>query len=176
MRLMKKEMNHTNKSKSHMSFMKDTNNTNLSKSPMSFMKEMNQTIKSYGLYEKGKIKGCCSQIYNKVNCCTFCGKIIQSKISRHLLTHRDEPKGDGSPDITKTFRKKENATRNPCKRRKFKIILVTKSGDGKIINARRDKNALNLRYYLPCQYCKELRFKDNPWAHTKKCCINNFLK
>ena len=52
--------------------------------------EFHEGNETYGLYEKGRIKDGYSQIYDKVNCCTFCGKIVQSKISRHILTHRDE--------------------------------------------------------------------------------------
>lgn len=32
----------------------------------------------------------CNQVYDKCNYCTFCSKQIRSKISRHLLTHKEQ--------------------------------------------------------------------------------------
>ena len=53
---------------------------------------------------------------------------------------------------------------------------VIKSGEGKIMIAKRDKNAHNLTDYLPCQYCKKFLFKDNLWAHTKKMSHNFYFE
>ncbi|XP_047200190.1 uncharacterized protein LOC118124568 [Hippoglossus stenolepis] len=105
------------------------------------------------------------------NYCYVCGK-PQSKISRHLLTHRHE-----EADIAQVF-----ALRRNSKERKKQMDDLRKRGNykhnqevlktcrGELKVSKRSKVSLtNSNLFAPCLYCKGMYSRKLMWRHVRKC-------
>ncbi|XP_050925183.1 uncharacterized protein LOC108898774 [Lates calcarifer] len=107
----------------------------------------------------------------KKNYCYVCGK-AQTKISRHLFTHRHE-----ESDIAAVF-----ALRRKSKERKRQLgklrnrgnykhnqeVLKTRRGKLKVIQLRSDMPNATQRF-APCIYCKGMYTRKVIWRHLQKC-------
>ena len=139
--------------------------------------EINLESDQYGLYKKDKKKEGCKQVYDKVNSCTFCEKMIKSKISRHILTvHKDEqrvynilllPGRSERRMIELEFIANEGNFKHNAK--------VIKLQKGSIIVGRRDKGSYTPKDYLPWQYCKKFVLKKTLWHHNRNCRVKKIL-
>ncbi|XP_053302208.1 uncharacterized protein LOC128461349 isoform X1 [Pleuronectes platessa] len=105
------------------------------------------------------------------NYCYVCGR-PQSKISRHLLTHRHE-----EADIAQAFKLRRNSKErkkqmdNLRKRGNYKHnqeVLRTCRGELKV--SKRSKVPLtNGNFFAPCLYCKGMYTRKLMWRHVRTC-------
>ncbi|XP_061164923.1 uncharacterized protein LOC133173868 [Saccostrea echinata] len=106
----------------------------------------------FGLLPKGKIKEGCKQTYDKQNYCTFCSKNIKSKISRHILTHKLEPKVMKILSLPKRSEERKVELELLANEGNFKHNLeVLKKKEGLLVVARRESQLQhNPMDFLPC--------------------------
>ncbi len=105
------------------------------------------------------------------NYCYVCGR-AQSKISRHLFTHRNE-----EPDIAKVFAlplysKERNGLLNKLRNRgNFKHnekVLKTRCGELKVRRRKPDMSTAAQTFAL-CLYCKGMYSRKDMWRHMQRC-------
>ncbi|XP_014851727.1 PREDICTED: uncharacterized protein LOC106923279 isoform X2 [Poecilia mexicana] len=103
------------------------------------------------------------------NYCYVCGR-PQTKISRHLLTHRAE-----EPEIAEAFRMSRNSKerkkllqklRNRGNYNHNQEVLRTRKGKLKV---RRKTNMSSIKNTATCIYCKVLFIRKNLWRHLQRC-------
>ena len=130
--------------------------------------------KQVSLFKKANKKEGCKQVYDKVNYCTFCMKLISSKIARHLLNvHRDQAEVMKVLLLPKRSKERLNALSLLVNEGNFKHnSQVLKSGEGQIVVGCRNPIGSQLHNpseYLPCEICKKFLLKSSLWIHTRKC-------
>lgn len=130
--------------------------------------------KQVSLFKKENKKEGCKQVYDKVNCCTFCMKLISSKIARHLLNvHRDQAEVIKVLLLPKRSKERVNALSLLVNEGNFKHnSQVLKAGEGQIVVACRNAVGSQLHNpseYLPCDICKKFLLKSSLWIHKRKC-------
>lgn len=137
-----------------------------------------ESKREFGLLPKGMIKEGCKQIYDKQNYCTFCSKNIKSKISRHILTHKLEPKVMKILSLPKKSKERKVELELLANEGNFKHNLeVLKKKEGLLVVARRDSQSHhNPNDFLPCEYCKKFILKKNLWLHHRTCPIHVFYE
>lgn len=111
--------------------------------------------------------------YDKINSCTFCDKQICSKITRHLLTHKDRTEimkimtlGKKSSERAAEFAVLVNEGNY-----KHSISVLT-SGSGILITARCEcvsQKKHKIEDYYPCEFCKGFYLKKLLWHHARNC-------
>lgn len=117
-----------------------------------------------------------SPSFTNRNFCFVCGK-AQTKISRHLRTHRKE-----NAEIAEVFalrrRSKKRIVlleklRNRGNYQNNKEVLKTRCGELKVRRVVSD-SPITAKTFAPCIYCKGLYFRKEMWRHMQKCTFNNF--
>jgi hypothetical protein len=128
---------------------------------------------SIKIVPKKKVAAGCKQVYDKSNYCKFCGKMIISKIARHLLTHYDETE---IQDIHLL------PARHP--QRMARLHLLANNGNSKHNTSaiaagrghvvRRSKSShVDPNKYLLCEFCHKFLSKNNLWRHLRTCSVRN---
>ncbi|KAG7501391.1 zinc finger MYM-type protein 4-like [Solea senegalensis] len=114
---------------------------------------------------------------SRKNFCYICGK-AQSKISRHLKTHRKDV-----PEIAEVFalrrkskeRKKQIAVlRNKGNFKHNQEVLKNRSGELKVRQSK--GKAISAETFATCLYCKVMYCRKTIWLHYKKCASKKALK
>ncbi|XP_047460236.1 uncharacterized protein LOC125019481 [Mugil cephalus] len=114
-------------------------------------------------------KGC---TFTKKNYCYVCGR-AQSKISRHLLTHRGE-----EPDIAQVLKLRRNSKerkilleklRNRGNYKHNQEVLRTRSGELKV-----RRTSEMIKTFATCIYCKAMYGRKELWRHMQKCPSKRF--
>ncbi|XP_031151492.1 uncharacterized protein LOC116047099 isoform X3 [Sander lucioperca] len=104
------------------------------------------------------------------NYCYVCG-VAQSKISRHLFTHRHE-----EPDIAEVLRLRKNSKerktlleklRNRGNTKHNEEVLKTRCGPLKL--KRKSSVPTNAKTLATCVYCKSMYVRKDMWRHMQKC-------
>jgi len=105
------------------------------------------------------------------NYCYVCGQ-PQSKISRHLLTHRNE-----EPDIAAILKIRKNSKerkrylemlRSRGNNRHNQEVLQTRCGELKV--KRINSNVLTTaKAFATCLYCKSMLYRKELWRHMRRC-------
>lgn len=116
--------------------------------------------------------------YTNRNYCYVCGK-AQSKIARHIFTHRNE-----DAEIAEVF-----ALRRNSKERKIRIAKLRNRGNYKHnmevlktccgqLKVRKgpSKMATTAKTFAPCIYCKNMYSRKTMWLHLKRCSLKNVSK
>ena len=119
-------------------------------------------------------KSNCNKKYDKINHCTFCEEIKNSRISRHLLNiHKLEPRIENIRKLKPKSQERENKLALLIKEGNFKhncLVLANKTGC--LIIARRDtpgKEKHRPEDYMPCPDFQLFVIKENLWHHALKC-------
>lgn len=110
--------------------------------------------------------------YDKINFCTFCHKEMHSKISRHLLTHKNELKIMEIQMLPKKSKKRGMLFLELINEGNYKHNIEVLKNGGIFITARRESpDSLNHSpdEYLPCEFCKGFFLKNLLWHHAKTC-------
>lgn len=124
------------------------------------------------IYTTKSPKRGCKRSYDKVNFCTFCGRSIMMKISRHLLAvHKHEKEVMEIKLLPKWSLQRCALLKRLANEGNFKHnVAVLKLGHGKLVVARRSKrNGRQQMNYLPCEYCYDFFLKQNLSRHYQKC-------
>ncbi|XP_078322178.1 uncharacterized protein LOC144621976 isoform X2 [Crassostrea virginica] len=132
----------------------------------------------FGLLPKGPKKEGCKQIYDKQNYCTFCSKNIKSKISRHILTHKLQPRVMKILCLPKRSAERKLELELLANEGNFKhnLEVLTKK-EGFLVVARRESKLQHQPGdFLPCEYCKKFILKQNLWLHHRKCPVHIFYE
>ncbi|XP_026203998.1 uncharacterized protein LOC113154170 isoform X3 [Anabas testudineus] len=116
--------------------------------------------------------------YTNRNYCYICGK-AQSKISRHLFTHRHE-----DAEIAEIFALRRNSKERKSRLEKLRDkgnckhneeVLKTRRGELKV-RKRQLNRATAARTFVPCIYCKVMFGRTTIWHHLQKCSLKNISK
>ncbi|XP_052264132.1 uncharacterized protein LOC127867138 isoform X19 [Dreissena polymorpha] len=116
----------------------------------------------------------CQKRYDKINFCVYCKKAVKSKISRHLLTHKERQKVLQIRLLPKKSKQRENLFTELVNEGNFKHnIDVISTGEGVLITARRENIDQEKHHshqdYVPCVYCKGFYLKKLLWHHLLSC-------
>lgn len=116
----------------------------------------------------------CRKRYDRINFCVYCKKGIKSKISRHLLTHKEFPKILQIQCLPKKSKERDAFFTELVNEGNFKHNLdVINSGKGVFITARRENTDQekhhSYQHYVPCEYCKGFYLKKLLWHHVYSC-------
>lgn len=116
----------------------------------------------------------CHKRYDKINFCVYCQKEIKSKISRHLLTHKEYPKILEIQLLPKKSKQRDALFTELVNEGNFKHnIHVINTGKGVLITARRENRDLEKHHthqdYVPCEFCKGFYLKKLLWHHVRSC-------
>ncbi|XP_021349971.1 uncharacterized protein LOC110448181 [Mizuhopecten yessoensis] len=132
----------------------------------------------FGLLPKGQKKEGCKNTYDKQNYCTFCKKMIKSKISRHLLNvHKLEPRVSKICLLTKRSDERRIELEMLANEGNFKHnIKVLQDQEGMLVVGRRETTGRNIQPgdYLPCEYCRKFIMKHTLWWHHRTCTVRKF--
>ncbi|XP_061167370.1 uncharacterized protein LOC133176226 [Saccostrea echinata] len=136
--------------------------------------QINEKASSEGihLHLKALPKPGCKKRYDKINFCTFCHKEIHSKISRHLLTHKNELKIMEIQMLPKKSEKRGMLFLELINEGNYKHNIEVLKNGGLFITARRespDSSNHSPDEYLPCEFCKGFFLKNLLWHHAKSC-------
>ncbi|XP_052255303.1 uncharacterized protein LOC127861006 [Dreissena polymorpha] len=119
----------------------------------------------------------CKKRYDKINVCTFCGKQNKSKITRHLLTHKERAEVLKIKTLPKKSPERAAAFSALVNEGNYKHnISVLKYGSGIFITARRDSTddkKHKVEDYYPCEFCKGFYVMNLLWHHAKNCKVKN---
>lgn len=116
--------------------------------------------------------------YTNRNYCYVCGK-AQSKIARHLFTHRNE-----DAEIAEVFALRRNSKERKSQLDKLRIrgngkhndeVLKTRCGELKV-RKRHSNIATTVKTLAPCIYCKVMYGRKTMWKHLKNCSLKNVPK
>ncbi|XP_034748086.1 uncharacterized protein LOC117956880 isoform X2 [Etheostoma cragini] len=108
--------------------------------------------------------------FTKRNYCYVCG-VAQSKISRHLFTHRNE-----EPDIAAVLRLRKNSKERKALLEKLRDkgntkhneeVLKTRCGQLKL--KRNPSTPNTAKSFASCVYCKSMYIRKDVWRHMLKC-------
>ena len=129
--------------------------------------------------KKSKPKEGKEHCYDKSNYCTFCGKEICSKITRHLLdVHHDHPAVGDIRFLEKQSPERMVLLEILVNEGNFKHnVQVLKENKGHLVVARRaspDQDGHNPDAYIPCEHCKKFVLKFLLWNHIKNCKVRKF--
>ena len=105
------------------------------------------------------------RVYDKRQCCYFCGKIIVSKVGRHLKTHKKECSAFVADQPSEIIALNLLRTRGNF----YHNINVLKLKEGKLIVVRRPNKEISYKKYVPCKNCLGFFLKDELWRHTSGC-------
>lgn len=113
----------------------------------------------------------CKQVYDKCNYCVYCNKEIRSKISRHLLTHKEEKEILEIRMLAKRCPERMARLRQLANDGNFKHNASTLSGgSGLVVVGRRNKDLrIDPKKFLPCEFCHKFLSKNNMWRHVRTC-------
>ncbi|XP_050391798.1 uncharacterized protein LOC126810662 [Patella vulgata] len=133
------------------------------------------TEKAFGFQKRRGIKEGCQRTYDKMNYCTFCGKGIRSKMSRHLLTvHGDEVRVRGIRHLPKRSKRRMADLEILANEGNFKHnVEVIKNQKGHIVIARRSlkEDMHEPKDFIPCEFCKKFILNKNLWHHRRNCLV-----
>lgn len=116
--------------------------------------------------------------YTNRNYCYVCGK-AQTKIARHLFTHRNE-----DAEIAEVFALRRNSKERKSRLEKLRNrgnckhngeVLKTRRGELKV-RKRHSNMATAAKTFVPCIYCKVMYCRKTMWLHLKKCSLKNISK
>jgi len=133
------------------------------------------SVQGFTVKPKRSIKQGCKQVYDKTNYCLFCNKAIHSKISRHLLTHKDQKEIADIRLLEPESKPRVAALHQLANDGNFKHnSAVYQSGKGEIVVARRPSLKSGARVirpgaFLPCDVCNKFMSKSSLWRHKKTC-------
>lgn len=112
------------------------------------------------------------------NYCYVCGK-PQSKISRHLLTHRKEEAEIAEVFALPLHSKKRNRLldqlRNRGNYKHNQKVLKTSCGELKV-RRRKPNMSTAAKTFAHCLYCKGMYCRKEMWRHMRKCTSRKSLK
>ena len=116
--------------------------------------------------------------YDKINSCTFCKKLIRSKITRHLLTHKERGEILQIKMLPKKSVERDARFAALVNEGNYKHnIEVLRLRKGILITMRRespDKAKHSVDEYFPCEFCKGFCLKRLLWHHIRNCKVKKF--
>ncbi|XP_045915514.1 uncharacterized protein LOC123977076 [Micropterus dolomieu] len=112
------------------------------------------------------------------NYCYVCGK-AQSKISRHLFTHRNEEDEIAEVFALPLYSKERNILldklRNRGNYKHNQMVLKTHCGELKV-KRRKSNMSTAAKTYALCLYCKGMYSRKDMWRHMQRCASNKSSK
>ena len=111
-----------------------------------------------------------SKLYDTVNACLFCGKLVKQKIKRHLvLKHCREPRVQALVNIDKA-QKKVEVYRLMCEGNdRYNQKLLRDNAPGEIIVLRRPRRDTPAAQFAPCHACRGYVIRSHLWSHIQSC-------
>lgn len=106
-----------------------------------------------------KVATNCKQVYDKSSYCTYCSKMISSKISRHLLIHKGEKEIADILLLPKRSRERMMRLQQLANEGNFKHnTSVLASGRGHPVVGRRSAAPhIDARKFLSCEFCHKFK-------------------
>ena len=108
-------------------------------------------------------------MYDKRNACVFCGKLVQQKIKRHLVTlHKTEPR------VIALLKKDEESQRKDlyglmCEGNYKHNVEVLKGNKAELIVLKRPAKDTDVKAFGPCYACKGFVLLSDLWRHVRRC-------
>ena len=112
------------------------------------------------------------RIWDKKNCCLFCGT-FQAKLTRHV-----ERKHKSEDEVQKMLRYPKRSKKRKMESERLRHLgnfynnaKVLASGEGDFLVAKRPVKGMNMKVsqFVPCAYCKGYYMKAEIWRHINDC-------